>query len=81
MVLANNDVTETVVLQESISLESLPMFVVGANSTGIEFNAQSNILQYPLPSGVCPASCLQSVVVINGTDDVDYVIDGKCFIQ
>ena len=33
--------------------------------------------QVRLPSGHCPAECMPQVVIISGTDDVDYMIQSK----
>ena len=60
-----------------MDIESLMNFLPNGS---IVYDASSNTDQFSLPSDFCSTqelTCSQNVVVINGTDDVDYVIDGK----
>ena len=47
------------------------------NGTTFTFDTISDTFQFRLPSDYCTGNCSQNVVIINGTDNVDYMIQGK----
>ena len=59
------------------SLDSLEGLL--PNGSSLMYDASSNTFFFGLPSGFCPEGCTQNVVVINGTDDVDYMIDSELY--
>nr|CAB38100.1 integrin beta subunit [Suberites domuncula] len=56
------------------TLNSLP------NGTSLTYDALSNTFRLRLPTGECPETC-SPVVIINGTDDVDYMIQDEMSIR
>ncbi len=46
------------------------------NGSSLMYDDSSNTFRFRLPPGFCPDTCTQSVFVINGTDNVQYKIDG-----
>ncbi len=50
------------------------------NETTLKFDATTNNYQLYLPTGYCPETCSQDVVIISGTNDVDYIIDSKSYL-
>ncbi|XP_064401287.1 integrin beta-1-like [Halichondria panicea] len=51
------------------------------NGTTFTFDTISDTFQFRLPSDYCTGNCSQNVVIINGTDNVDYMIQGEMAIR
>ncbi len=65
-------------LTEVLTIDSLENFL--PNGTSLEYDASTNTFRFRLSSDYCSTqelTCAQNIVVINGTDDVDYMIDSK----
>lgn len=47
------------------------------NGTTFIFDDATDTFQFRLPPNFCEGNCSQNVVLINGTDAVDYMIQGE----
>ncbi|XP_064392568.1 integrin beta-1-like isoform X1 [Halichondria panicea] len=47
------------------------------NETTLKFDVTTKNFQLHLPRSYCPETCSQDIVIISGTNDVDYIIDNQ----